>query len=331
MGWHNFTPLPPKAIKKRLFDLGHFFNPMIEEEINEEDLDGMNLSSVPVKLAIQSFQDMMPIEFDRLCNEAYGKRGKTDGIMGVATNKLLQIDRCGEADYHRVSAATEEATGSNSWPAGCHPDWPDNHTILVAVDDRRIPSFWGRVGDSDSVFEQAFELVRQAYAQIGLVMIRVPNTGHYNTIISWETGRGWIGLAIVPGSPPSCQTKIWAKFDIRYRPSDSVLISMLARLLAHELGHNVRLGHSRGGIMNSSIVGGPFTFDEWIGDPSESILNRFFGGVAVDLDDGPDDPDDPPEDDDDPPSEDSGLLSGFLTAGKISLTVKDGIGRIYSP
>lgn len=48
------------------------------------------------------------------------------------------------------------------------------------------------------------------------------------------------------------------------------------------------MSHSRGGIMNPSITSGVFTKSAWRGDPSESILKRWFGGVPVDLGGNPD-------------------------------------------
>lgn len=47
--------------------------------------------------------------------------------------------------------------------------------------------------------------------------------------------------------------------------------------------------------MNPSITQGPFTKTAWRGDPSESILKRYFDGVPVNPDQ-PDNPDPPPVD-----------------------------------
>jgi hypothetical protein len=47
----------------------------------------------------------------------------------------------------------------------------------------------------------------------------------------------------------------------------------------HELGHNAGLDHSRGGVMNPSIVSG--LAPSWAGDPSEPILNRYYGGEPI--------------------------------------------------
>ena len=123
-----------------------------------------------------------------------------------------------------------------------------------------------------------------------MLLIRKDGTGG-NTHITWERGRGWIGLAIVPNRP-GCKSAIWAKFDTQYRPRD--LINQWARLIAHELGHNMGMSHTRGGIMNPSIVSGPFTKRAWRGDPAERLLTRFFGGEPIELDEPDPEPDPPP-------------------------------------
>jgi len=46
--------------------------------------------------------------------------------------------------------------------------------------------------------------------------------------------------------------------------------------------------------MNPSITSGPFTPRAWRGDPSESALVRFFGGIPVDLGIGGPDPEPEP-------------------------------------
>ena len=144
------------------------------------------------------------------------------------------------------------------------------------------------------VFESAWELVRQAYANMGILFLREDSNGRANTLVTWQRGAGWIGLAIVPRSP-RCGDRIWAKFDNRYRPAQ--LLDQWSRLLAHEFGHNMGMSHSRGGIMNPSITSGKFTPTAWRGDPSESILRRYFGGVPVPIPGSPNPPVDPKAED----------------------------------
>jgi hypothetical protein len=87
-------------------------------------------------------------------------------------------------------------------------------------------------------------------------------------------GGSAIGLSIVP-SRPTCNSRIWTKYEISYRPSD--VFNLWPRLFAHELGHNMGLGHTRGGIMNPYILAGAFTATAWRNDPSERQLRSYFG------------------------------------------------------
>jgi len=233
-----------------------------------------------------------------------------------------------------MTSAVRKA-GRGSWPAGCDPDHPGIHVFTVYFDTRSLPSHWGKDGDPNSVFEQAWEKCRRAYARIGILMLRVNSKSKANTSVTWVRGNGWIGLAQLPNAP-GCGSKVWARFDNRYKPSD--LVNMLARLLAHEFGHNWKLRHTRGGIMNSSIVRGSFNDDAWVGDPSQSTLVRYSGGKSIDLDDdGPDPPDPPgPPDPPNPPGPSIGNISGFLTVtdpvlGDVQLTVNDGVGKFLFP
>lgn len=284
--------MQPSELIRRLYELGHFRNPAHPTGVNEDDLPNLRLTDEPVKKAIASYQEFMAEDFDRLSLAAHGRIGIADGEVGPATEALVQVERCGCPDYD----GAEMATGSGSWPAGCHPDWPNNHAFTVQVNKSGMPSFLGRPDDPNSIFEQAWDLQRRAYADIGIVFIREDDNPRANTYVTWQRGAGWIGLAIVPNRP-KCGERIWAKFDNRYSPG--AMLDQWARLLAHEFGHNMGMSHSRGGIMNPSITSGKFTTTAWRGDPSESLLSRFFGGEPVDLGDGPKPP--PKPDDPNPP------------------------------
>ena len=300
--------------------LGHFDNPDHPTGVTEADLSSLKLTDKSTKIALASFQDSMVLDFDRLSNLEHGRVGVTDGIIGPATQALLDVPRCGMPDYGL------EATGRGSWPSGCHKDvYPDNHSFAVYFEFGSMPSFW------KPIFDQAWLLVRKAYADIGMAFFETKDQSKANTVVSWTRGRGWIGLAIVPNGP-RCSDKIWAKFDNSYNPRD--LVNQIARLLAHELCHNMGLSHSRGGIMNPSIVSGVFSENAWRGDPSESSLVRFFGGELVrlvDLDPPiPPDPDpDPDPDDTDPPvptnfwfKGDLELMEGDKPRGFFDVTLK---------
>ena len=217
--------------------------------------------------------------------------------LSVIRNQMNQ-PRCGMADF---GPDVETLNGSGSWRVGCHSDWPKNHCVKLKFDFSGRPSWWGPVWD------QSWSLVRQAYADIGIVLVEAKSGDQVNIDVSWQRGSGWIGLAIV-GRNQTCSTRIWAKFDNRYRPGD--LVNMLARLMAHEFGHNMGLGHSRGGIMNPSITSGIFSPTSWRGDPSFPTLARWFGGKPVNIGQPPTDP---PKDPVEP-------VEGVINSGRVFLS-----------
>lgn len=297
-----------KQLKRRLWNLGHFRNPEMPTDALEDELDALPLTSDAVKTAIRSYQSFDRAAFDALSIAEHGRPGVADGVLGPATMQLLSLPRCGEADF---PADVEAAVGRGSWPAGCTQEYPDNHTFAIHWDKSNMPAFL--IG----IIDQCIERCYAAYRDMGIVFITTSDPDQANTRVTWQRGSGWIGLAIV-GQGQTCSTRgrnaIWAKFDTRYRPSR--LVDQWSRLLAHEFGHNMGLRHSRGGIMNPSISQGPFTETAWRGDPSESILTRWFGGVPVpprnDTPDppGPDDPDPQPG----PPTDGKVTFRGELQA-----------------
>jgi hypothetical protein len=278
-------------IIEKLWAYGHFNNPGCPTGVCAGDRAKLTLDDAAVRTAVASYQSFMGADFDRLSARYHGRPGVADGLVGPATMDLLDLPRCGCPDFLAA------AVGSGSWPAGCHPDWPNNHAFTVNVNKSGMPAYLA------DVVEDAWGLCRASYADIGIVFIREDGNTRANTTVTWTRGAGWIGLAIVP-SGPRCGDTIWAKFDNQYRPS--ALLDQWARLLAHEFGHNMGMGHSRGGIMNPSIVTGPYTRTAWRGDPSEALLTRYFGGVPVDVSPDPPTPD---PDDPDPPSPPVGRLT----------------------
>lgn len=302
----------------RLFELGHFDNPAHLTGVSKEDLPELKLTDGPVKTAIASYQEFMAADFDAISIAEHGRIGVADGEIGPATERLFRVQRCGCPDY-----GVEAANGSGSWPVGCHEEFPSNHSFAVYIARSGMPGYL------KSVFEQCWLLCRQAYADIGIAFFEVDSQSRANTVVTWQRGAGWIGLAIVPRSP-RCGERIWAKFDNRYQPRD--MVNQWARLLAHEFCHNMGLSHTRGGIMNPSITSGAFTPTAWRGDPSERALVRFFGGDPVNIGgdpDVPDDPDDPPPPDIPPPGPnefwfkgDFQLMRGDESLGNFILTPK---------
>ena len=262
-----------RQIIQLLWDLGHFRNPAHPDtwETDLDDLGRLTLADECVRSATRSFQETMAVALEPLSAVHHGRLPICDGDIGPATLELFSVERCGCPDF---AADVDAATGSGSWPSGCHERYPSNHAITVNVKPNRMPAFL------QPVFETVWSNVESAYAEIGLKLIRTDGDTAANIQFSFEPLSGsTIGLAIV-GRGQRCGTSIWAKFEPGYRPSN--VVREWTSLVKHELGHNMGLSHSQGGVMNPSIVPGlPVS---WIGDPSAPILTRWFGGEPVPVD-----------------------------------------------
>ncbi len=251
---------------KLLLRTGHLCFPFGErQEVPKETLD-LPLTHSVIERALASYQDFMIECLDPLCLTHHGRPARANGVSGPATVDLLNLPRCGCCDY---GEEVQAAIGTGSWK-GCH-DVGDFHAATVYVHEEQIPTFL------QPVFEKVWDRCAAAYAEIGLKWIRTKDSDAANTDFSFVSrSNGWIGLAIV-GQGESCSSEIWCKFLATYNPDDTV--GYWTELVMHELGHNASLQHSRGGIMNPSIMRGlPAS---WIGDPSESILKRLYGGVPI--------------------------------------------------
>lgn len=257
-----------REIIQLLFDTGHMSHPFGDRSglaAPKAALD-VPLTDPRFERALASYQDFMIECLDPLCLQHHGRPARANGMRGPATDDLFKLPRCGCCDY---GENVQAATGTGSWK-GCH-DVGDFHAATAYIDDQYMPSFL------KPVWDKVWERSAAAYAEIGLRWTRVGDRGEANTIISFERGRkSWIGLAVV-GQNESCTSTIWAQFLASYNPDDTV--AMWTELVMHELGHNASLQHSRGGVMNPSIVRGlPAS---WKDDPSEPILRRLYGGEPV--------------------------------------------------
>ena len=280
----QFVPLSETNTIDRLYRLGHFHNPTRKEDVEGFNLTQLKYSDKIVKRAVRSMQNFMYDQLNEFSFEEHVREAIADGEIGPATKRLMKVDRCGRPDYEMSVQAGRRAGTRSSWPKGCHPAFGNHHTFAVYIDKSNMPGFL------KPHFDKAWMLCRAAYADVGIWFFETQTKLEANTVVTWERGKGWIGLAIVPNNP-GCGQRIWAKFDTKYQPRD--MVNQWARLLAHEFCHNMGLSHTRGGIMNPSIVGGKFDRDEWRGDPSFPALKRFFGGNPINLGDEPDKPDPP--------------------------------------
>ena len=214
--------------------------------------------------AVASFQEFEAELLDKYSLKYHNRSAMIDGEIGPATLKAMEAPRCGHPDY---GPNVQPATGSGSWKS-CH-NIGDFHSALVRINDSGMPSFL------TPIFKDVWDRVSASYADIGLAFTLTDNTP--NTEVSFVSrSNGWIGLAIV-GQQESCSSQIWAKFLATYKPNN--VLNEWTTLIMHELGHNAGLQHSRGGVMNPSIVQG--LAPTWRGDPSEPVLVNYYGGVPI--------------------------------------------------
>ncbi len=219
-------------------------------------------------------------------SSVHGRDLIADGKVGPATDAVFQFRRCPMPDYTPPPGASFDsgipelnkaiesmrsfATGSGSWPApGC--DGTPHHSIIVRLDPANMPS------TIRAYHVQALAEVSKAYAEIGLAVRYVLDSSSRCQIAK--------RFQSLPGSvigwnefPPSgtCNATIEGRLDTGYAPGNWLL---WANLECHETGHGVGLQHTRGSIMNPSILlVEPLT---WVGTPSYSTLKRNFGGEPI--------------------------------------------------
>jgi hypothetical protein len=158
--------------------------------------------------------------------------------------------------------------GGGNWK-GCNGN-PGIHQANIRFKNSP-PSRWA------DRWDEIWDIFVRSYAEMGLLWVRNDDDRDSEATFEFVTrSNGWIGLAIV-GRGARCGSGIWAKYLSTYQPRN--VVNEVSTLLRHEAGHLVGMGHSRGGVMNPSIVNGlPPTFR---GDPVERQLVSMFGGESV--------------------------------------------------
>jgi hypothetical protein len=233
-----------------LYVYGHFHHPAMPNgwNVGPAVFDLLKPDDRAVRDAVASFQDFNGLS--------------VTGDLGPATLELLGAERCAVPDYPDPTAAV----GTGSWPQPCQKGG-----VKFNVDLSRCPQ-------PDQV-EELLAGCMKAYADVGVRLVRVEPSAGANINVLWQVLAGsTIGLAEYNGE--SCGDNVFCKLDPGYWPN----LRQVQCLLLHEWGHNMNLQHTRGGIMNPSII----SVDEFNGwqtfrdDPSVPVLRRYFGGEPLD-------------------------------------------------
>jgi len=265
-----------------LFQTGHLEAPFgIPSGFNpdKDDPFGIDQKSDIYKDAVRSWKTIEQ-RLDPFCEARYGEASKLDDEIGPATLDAQYLLRCGAKDHDKNKPSNiQTAYGSGNWK-GCH-DIGDFHAVNV-VERQGPPAFLA------PLWEQVKENVIEAYAEVGLrVFFNKPDAPANTHLEFVNQSDGWIGLAIVCNNCTCSSSPIFNRYLATYRggSTSTAIIQQWTSLVKHELGHNTGMSHTRGGVMNPSIVNGlPIS---WRNDPAWKMLVARFGGVPVPLDNDP--------------------------------------------
>lgn len=304
------TPTQEQAIQ-RAWNAGHFWSQGALKAggvSSLEDLKKVKVTDPVVIAALQSLSQSESVVYSTACEHAHGRLPDFDGEVGPAMSALVKTPRCSVPDVTPPAGslfafedsavqgvtiqlqkdAIAQATGKGNW-AHCH-GVGDYHSAVVRVKTSGIPSFL------KPVFPEVLKRVQKGYAGIGLLFHFIDESkenlltgevwrGQVNIEFSFvSSSSGWIGLAIV-GNGQGCTSNIWCRYLATYKGGNSPesITKQWTSLVSHELGHNCGLDHSRGGVMNPSIVNN--LPNPWAdSDPSTRILKSWYGGKPVPLD-----------------------------------------------
>lgn len=222
--------LTDREIIQRLYDTGHFWSPraLAVTKVKAADLDTLALYDPVVVAAAASYQEFMQADLEPLVFRHHRRMLIVDGGIGPATRDMMEMPRCAHPDH----PDPDKATGSGSWPAGCHGK-PGIHEITISFDTSNMPA---------AVKPWLAEIKARLTAElaaVGVLLTEVALGQAANIRMSWRVLAGsTIGLAEF--NSETCGDSVFCYLDPGYAPD----LVMVLILLMHEVGHCLNLEHS---------------------------------------------------------------------------------------
>lgn len=240
------TPADHTARLEHICKLGHTSNP--NPRLNAADL--------PVE-AMATVNAIDKANIIASWQEANGLM--TDGVWGPETEKTLAVPRCGHPDHRSAGRGTFRDPCKSSG-------------IRFSYDTRKARNL-----DNDDL-DKMNRWVVGAFRALGCPMVEVDRGEAAEIEVYWYPLAGsTIGLAQLTGG--SCGRKLFCRLDPNY---GSAGVVQNAQLLLHEMGHNIGLEHTRGGVMAPSISRHS-SFTGWKeSDPSYRTIAKWYGGEPLD-------------------------------------------------
>lgn len=232
--------MTPTEMIQRLYDLGHFHNPKYATGVTKADLPKLGLHHASVRLAIQSYQEFMTVDFDRLALEKHGRLGIADGEVGPATESLMSEPRCGFPDYpypEGVMAAQQNA----NWPNACRG------RLIFSRNFKALPGL--SESQTDEVFHGMSNNWTYALDDVEIVSAGVTN-GQGSHIHAGLKNLSGTTLAWSYLATNNCNDQLEQAYDTRnWDRTLGITVS------SHEVGHALGLPHNRDGdaLMYPSI------------------------------------------------------------------------------
>lgn len=316
---------------------GHFWDQSYPDvlNVNLSSFDKLKIRDRVARDAIASMQ-RADLNFEALVWDQHKRAPIYDGEVGPATMKLVEgwttkgspLARCPipdfapppNATFHYddpdLQAAVESMQRAAAEPPitgpywrGCDSQRPGVHSLVIGIDIKNAPS----------VFLQNQEKILAARiacaAEIGVAVRFVINPTSLDGLQQLQVYKGiggsTIGLNYFPSSN-SCGRIPNGSMDSGYNPSNWQLHACLG---CHESeGHGFGFNHTRGGIMNPSILlVWPLS---WKGDTGWSQVTQYYPAKPLV------DPTPPPPP---PPPDDFGVTFGDLVA-----TNSKGVSKVFS-